>query len=332
MSTERTWPLFAVLAALVVALAATSVLVGYAPIAPGRILAGLFAGGDSPAALIARELRLPRAVLAASVGASLGLSGAALQGLLRNPLAEPAVIGISASAGLGAVIALYFGFAAWAPVALPLAGMLGGLGGMALLIVLAGRDQSAFSLILAGVALSSLAGALTALALNLSPSPYAMSEMLLWLLGSLRNATLQDLGFALPFMVAGWVLLLGVGPGLDALTLGDDAARSLGVDMARLRLRVIGGTALAVGASVAVAGIIGFVGLVVPHWLRPWTGYRPSALLPSSALAGAALLLAADLGVRLMPTQTELAIGVVTALIGAPFFLHLVLTVRRRLP
>jgi iron complex transport system permease protein len=332
MNVERIWPLFAALAALVVVLAGASLLVGYAPIAPGRILTGLFAGGDSPVALIERELRLPRALLAASVGASLGLSGAALQGLLRNPLAEPAVIGISASAGLGAVIALYFGFAAWAPVALPLAGMVGGLGGMALLIALAGRDQSAFSLILAGVALSSLAGALTALALNLSPSPYAMSEMLLWLLGSLRNTTLQDLGFALPFMVAGWALLLGVGRGLDALTLGDDAARSLGVDLSRLRLCVIGGTALAVGASVAVAGIIGFVGLVVPHWLRPWTGYRPSALLPSSALAGAALLLAADLGVRLMPTQTELAIGVVTALIGAPFFLHLVLTVRRRLP
>ena len=285
MMTDRNWALLAGLGFLVAGLGAASLAVGYVPVPPSSLPRALIYGGDSPAALIVRELRLPRTVLAALVGASLGLSGAALQGLLRNPLAEPAIIGISASAGLGAVIALYFGFAAAAPLSLPLAGMTGGFLGMALLVLLSGRDQSAFGLILAGVALSSLAGALTALALNLSPSPYAMSEMVLWLSGSLRDRSMDDLGLAAPCMVLGWLLLLSAGRALDALTLGEETARSLGVRLGLVRASIIAGTALAVGASVAVAGVIGFVGLVVPHLLRPWVGYRPGALLTPSALA-----------------------------------------------
>ncbi|WP_374442531.1 FecCD family ABC transporter permease [Stella sp.] len=316
------------LAALLVALALASLAVGYVPLPPADLAAGLFGGG--PAAPIVQEIRLPRTLLALAVGGALGLAGAALQGLLRNPLAEPGIVGISASAGLGAVVALYFGLAALWPPALPLLGMAGA--GMAALLVLllASRAAGVLALVLAGVAVSSLAVALTALALNLAPNPYALSEMLFWLLGSVRDRSQDDLLGALPWMAAGAALLLAAGRGLDALTLGEETAASLGIRLGRLRAQIVAGTALAVGAAVSAAGAIGFVGLVVPHLLRPLCGHRPARLLLPSALGGAQLVLAADILVRLVPTRTELHLGVVTALVGAPFFLALLFSLGRR--
>ena len=319
-----------VLAVLATGLALAGLLLGPLPLSPWQVLTGLI-GGDERLALIVLEIRLPRVILGWMVGASLGLSGAALQGLLRNPLAEPGILGVSASAGLGAVLALYFGLAQVSAWALPLCALGGALLATASLAALATRDPNPLGLILAGLAVSSLAVALTSLALNLAPNPLALSEMVLWLLGSLRDRGLNDVALAAPFMAAGWVLLLSAGRGLDALTLGEEAARSLGIGLGGLRAQVIGGTALAVGAATAVTGAIGFVGLIAPHLLRPWLGHQPGRLLLPSALAGAVLLMAADLLVRLVPTRQELMLGVVTALIGAPFFLHLLLRVRRTL-
>lgn len=288
-------------------------------------LFGKITGGQNDAAvLIMREVRLPRAVLALLIGAALGGSGAALQGLLRNPLAEPGVIGISSSAALGAVIAFYTGLSAQAEAILPLLAIAGALIAALLVLGFAGR-RSVLALLLAGVALSSLAGALTALALNLSPNPFAAQEIVFWLMGSLADRSMVHVALAAPFILTGLALLVAAGQGLEALTLGEEAAASMGVDLVRLRWLVVGGTALAVGAATAVAGAIGFVGLIVPHLLRPLVGYRPAHLIPVSALGGALLLLLADVAVRLIPTQAEIKLGVVTALIGAPFFLWLLL-------
>lgn len=315
--------LIAGLAVAVLALFAVSVAVGYAPMDLRGAFADLAAGRETLPALVLAELRLPRAVLGATVGFSLGITGAALQGLMRNPLADPGVVGVSGAAALGAVVAFYFGFSAAFALALPLGGLLGAGLATAVLLALAGRGAGTATLILAGVALSSLAGALTALALNLAPSPYAALEVVFWLMGSLSDRSLAHVALAVPFMALGWALVLSTGRALDALTLGEDAAASLGFPLRRVRLLVIGGTAAAVGASVAVAGAIGFVGLVVPHLMRPLVGHRPGRLLLASGLAGAALTLGADIAVRLIPTRPELKLGVVTALIGAPFFLAL---------
>ncbi|MFG1226146.1 FecCD family ABC transporter permease [Xanthobacter wiegelii] len=315
---------------LVLLLFCASVAVGYAPLDLGTAFGDLLAGRPSVAALVLSELRLPRAILGAAVGFSLGLTGAALQGLMRNPLADPGVVGVSGAAALGAVIAFYFGFSTSFALALPLGGLGGAAAATAVLLALAARGAGTVMLILAGVALSSLAGALTALALNLAPSPYAALELVFWLMGSLADRSLVHVALALPFMAVGWVLVLATGPALDALTLGEDAAESLGFPLRRVRLLVIGGTAAAVGASVAVAGAIGFVGLVVPHLVRPLVGHRPGRLLAASGLAGAALTLGADIAVRLVPTRPELQLGVVTALIGAPFFLVLLARLRGR--
>ncbi|RMF09909.1 MAG: iron ABC transporter permease [Alphaproteobacteria bacterium] len=307
-------------------------------------IAALFAGGERalwplvvPGAaandpvgwLILTEIRLPRALLAVLVGATLGLSGAAMQGLLRNPLADPGLIGVSSMAALGAVLVLYFGLAGVAIWLLPLGGLGGALVAILILYALAGRDASVLTLILAGLALGTLASALTSLALNFAPSPYAALEIVFWILGSLADRSFMHVWLALPFMAAGATLLMGSRKGLDALTLGEDAAHSLGVNLNRTRLLVILGTALSVGAAVSVTGVIGFVGLMVPHLLRPWASFRPSALLPLSALGGAVLMLGADLAVRTLSGGQELKLGVVTALIGGPFFVLLLLKTRR---
>jgi iron complex transport system permease protein len=277
------------------------------------------------------EVRLPRAVLGLLVGGALGLSGAVLQGYLRNPLAEPGIMGISGGAALGAVISIHSGIASTLALALPLAGLMGAGVATALLTALAGRRTGAVTLILAGVAVSSLAAALTALALNLAPNPFAASEMLYWLMGSLTDRSLLHVWMAAPLIVIGSTLLLATARSLDGLSLGEAVAQNLGVDLAVLRWRVIAGTALSVGAATAVCGSIAFVGLVVPHLLRPWVGYEPSRLLIPSFLAGAALVLLADVALRLMSPLGDLRLGVLTALIGAPFFLWLVLKTRTEL-
>jgi len=328
IETSRPW-LLPVLAALVVTLAAGSLALGYVAIPFDRVLGALMAPDATPESVIVQELRVPRTLLGVFVGASLGIAGAGLQGLLRNPLAEPGVLGISNSAALGAVATLYTGIAATVPLALPAAAMAGALVAMLVLYGLAGREANVQTLILAGVAISSLAGALISVALNLAPSAHATTEILFWLLGSLADRGMDHVAWGLPFMGAGIVLLLTAGRALDALSMGEETARSLGFNLSALRFRVIAGATLAVGAGVAVSGSIGFVGLVVPHILRPLVGYQPARLLPASALGGAILLLLADMGLRLASDEVDLKLGVVTALVGAPFFLHLVLKTRR---
>ena len=270
------------------------------------------------------QVRLPRALLAIAVGASLGIGGAALQGLLRNPLAGPDLLGVSSCAALGAVLALYTGLAALTWLALPLGGIAGALLAVFLIFFLAGRHAAVLTLILAGIAVNAVMSSFIALTLNFAPNPFALSEMMYWLLGSLANRSLNDVAIATPFMLAGWVLLLSCGRFLDALTLGEDTAQSLGFNAAVLRWRIVIGVALCVGAAVAVSGNIGFVGLVIPHLLRPWVGYEPRRLLVPSALGGAILLLLADSVVQVLSSGSNLKLGVVTALLGGPFFLHLI--------
>jgi len=326
---QRPWLVVGGLLAALLLVMLGGLLVGDAPLGLGDVLAALVGRGDRRLVFIVQDIRLPRVVLGALVGASLGMAGAAVQGLLRNPLADPGVVGISASAGLGAVVALYYGIAAGFALAVPLFAIAFALAATVVLAWLAGRDASVLTLILAGVAISSLAGALISLAMNLSPTPYLLSDIVLWLLGSLANRSAADVALAAPFMGAGWMLLLLAARQLPALTLGEEAAASLGVDLRRLRLRVIVGAALAVGGSVAVSGIVGFVGLVAPHLARPLVGYDPGRLLVPGALGGALLVVAADLLVRGVPGAAELKLGVVTALLGAPFFLWLVIHTRR---
>ena len=311
------------LASLLIVAFAASLLIGAAGFG--------FPGGKTAAWLIFTEIRLPRAILGALIGASLGLAGAALQGYLRNPLAEPGLLGVSGGASLGAVVAIHSGATAAFALALPVGGLIGaGLATLAVLL-LAGERSGPITLILAGVAIASLTGALTTLALNLSPNPFAAVEMVFWMLGSLNDRSLVHVWIASPLMLAGLALLLTLGRDLDALALGEDTAATLGVDLRRLRLKVVAGTALGVGAATAVAGTIGFVGLVVPHLLRPYVGAEPGRLLAASALGGAVLVLTADVVLRLLSPVGDLRLGVLTALIGAPFFLWLVLRTRAEL-
>ncbi|MEZ5850334.1 MAG: iron ABC transporter permease [Hyphomicrobiaceae bacterium] len=281
--------------------------------------------------LILSEIRLPRTLLALLIGGALGLSGAALQGYLRNPLAEPGIIGISGGAGLGAVIAIHLGLTQVVPLALPLAGMSGALVATSLVLLLAGERGGPLTLILAGVAIANVAAALISLALSLSANPFAAVEIVFWLLGSLADRSMVHVGLATPAVVLGCGILLRLGPSLDALSLGEDVAESLGADMRRSRYVLVVGTALAVGAATAVAGTIGFVGLIVPHVLRPLVGARPSRLLVASLLGGAILVLAADIAVRLLAPGGELRLGVLTAILGTPLFVWLVVKTRREL-
>ncbi|GGO54544.1 iron complex transport system permease protein [Roseovarius pacificus] len=313
---------------LVFVLFAASLLIGPAGIGVWEGLSALFTMDESPQALVMREIRLPRALLAVMIGAGLGVSGAAMQGYLRNPLAEPGLIGVSGSAALGAVIAIQTGAATAFALALPMAALAGALGGVLVVVALAGPRGTSLTLILAGIAVSAMAGALTSLVLNLSPNPFAASEIVFWMMGSLADRSMTHVWLALPFMVIGGGLLAATGRGLDAMTLGEDAAEAMGISMGRLRLAVVIGTACIVGAGTAVAGAIGFVGLVVPHVLRPLVGGRPGRLLWASALGGAAMLLAADIAVRIVLPERDLKLGVLTALVGAPLFLHLILKLR----
>lgn len=321
--------LIPLLLALVAALFAASLLIGPAGLGLGESLRALLGGEGGPVVLVMQEIRLPRALLGLLIGAALGISGAAMQGYLRNPLAEPGLIGVSASAALGAVLTLQTGLAAAFSLALPLAALAGAGLASLLILGLAGPRGGALALILAGIAISALAGAATSLVLNLSPNPFAAAEIVYWMMGSLADRSFTHVWLAAPFILVGLVALLSLGRGLDAMTLGEDAAESLGIRPARLRLVLILGCSAAVGASVAVAGAIGFVGLVVPHVLRPLVGASPSRLLPAAALGGAAVLLAADIATRLIAPDRDLKLGVLTALVGAPFFLNLIWKMRR---
>ncbi|MBA3838210.1 MAG: ABC transporter permease [Zymomonas sp.] len=288
-----------------------------------------WASGDARWPIIA-ELRLPRTVLAVLVGAALGLSGAVMQGYLRNPLADPGLFGVSAGAALGAVISLYFGYAS-AGWLLPGFALAGAAATMAVLALIVGRSGSIVIFTLAGVIVSSVAGSLTALAISLAPTPFVTAQIVTWLMGALTDRSWDDVRLALPLIGVGMAVLAVTAPTLDVLTLGESAARSMGVDPRRLQALVVIGVALCVGASVATAGVIGFVGLIVPHLVRPFVGNRPSAVLLPSALAGALVLLVADSLVRAMPTVSELRLGIAMSMLGGPFFLVLLIRMRRTL-
>jgi len=322
----RTASVTALLAALLVLLLPVSLLAGRVWLSPSEII-----DGSQLASLIVSELRLPRAVLAVLVGGALGLSGAVLQGLTRNPLAEPGLLGVSMGASLGAVLAIYFGISTIATAAVPLFGLIGALAAMTLTFAL-GRGGGTLALILAGAAVSALASALISLALNLAPSPYAAYEIMTWLLGSLADRSWDHVALAGPFILMGCALLALTGRSLNALSLGEAQAASLGVDIPRLHLIALIGSAIAVGAATSVTGAVGFIGLIAPHLIRPFVGYEPRRILLPSALAGALLLLAADVATRLIRFGPEMKLGVFTSLIGIPFFFWLVVRLRKTSP
>ena len=319
---------------LLAGLMLASLLSGPVDIDPGTVLRALVAPGTLPpdaqaTILVTREVRLPRTLLAALTGAALGLAGAAVQGYLRNPLAEPGVLGTSSSAALGAVVAMQSGLAIAMPWLMPVGALTAAALSVVFVLAMAGPRGSGLTLILSGIALSSIAAALTSVILTMSPNPFAAMEALFWLMGSLTDRSMDHVFMTAPFVLLGMLILRGIGRDLDALTLGEDAARALGVDISRLKLRLVFGCAALVGSVTAVAGAVGFVGLVVPHMLRPLVRGLPSALLPLSSLGGAVLVVAADLAIRLVTPGQELKLGVLTALIGAPLFLHLVWKSRR---
>lgn len=325
---------FAVLTgALIVALVAASVIALNTGLADIGVIAGLqdfFKGEQSLAANVIGQIRLPRLILALVIGATLGMAGAAMQGLLRNPLADPGVLGVSSGAAFGAICTLYFGIAGAAWYWLPGAAIVGALFTLLMVYVLAGLHSSMLALILAGTAMSSIMVAFIAVALNFAPSLYAMQEIVFWLLGSLANRHFDHVGIALSLAIISWMMMLSRSRFLDALSLGEDSARSLGFNNHRERAILLFGISIGVGACVAVSGAIGFIGLVIPHLLRPFVGYRPGRLMFASALGGALLLVLADILVRQFDSARELKIGVVTSLIGAPFFLLLILKTRSR--
>jgi len=328
---RRRAEVMAALVVLVLLLALLSLGTGPVRLSPLAVIDALFGGGSDVQQVIVQEIRLPRTILGFAIGAILGLSGASLQGLLRNPLASPSLFGAPQSAAFGAVLVIAFGLADVRSYALPVAAILAAFASVFVLLAIAGRNAGLLILILAGLAISSLAGAATALVMNLSSNPFVVLEIAFWLLGSLEDRSFRHVMLALPFIVAGAILLWSQRNAFRALSLGEEAAQSLGVNVDRLRLAVILGTALGVGGAVAVSGSIGFVGLVAPHLMRPLIGHDPARLLLPSALTGAALLLAADIAVRVIPSSSDIKVGVLTSIIGVPFFLYLIMRERRAL-
>ncbi|MAI91824.1 iron ABC transporter permease [Ponticaulis sp.] len=304
-------------------------LLGSTSLSVGSVMDGLLGQGAPENAVIVWQIRLPRAIAALVTGAALGMSGAALQGLLRNPLAEPGVLGVSAMSVLFATLVIYFGLASVNGLALPLAAIAGALVATALLAFAAFRTGSVVTLILIGVGISSFSGAFMSLILNFAPNPFTLSDMVNWTLGSVANRSLADLTYSLPFILMGMALLLVSRNGLSALTLGEEAAAGIGLNLTRQRLLVITGAGLATGGSIALAGAIGFVGIITPHAIRPFVGHDPSRTLLPSALAGGVLLVFADILIRILPTYAELKLGVVAALIGAPAFIWIAVQNRR---
>jgi iron complex transport system permease protein len=315
------------------ALLALVAVLFFASLCAGRVWApwSAWLSHEDPRWAIVFGLRLPRTILAILVGGALGLSGAALQGYTRNPLADPAALGVSTAAALGAVLTLYLGAAGEASWVLPIAAMAGAGVGVAVLLGLAGVSSSIVTFLLAGFVIQTVCGAMIALALNLAPNPWAVNEIVNWTMGSLADRSVEEVKLATPGIVLGGALLLTLGRSLDALTLGEQGAKSLGVELSRTRLLMALGVALAVGASVAVTGVISFVGLITPHLLRPLLGSKPSAVLLPSFVGGAALTLAADILVRLTPAASEVKLSVAMAALGGPFFLAMLISMRRRL-
>jgi iron complex transport system permease protein len=312
-----------ILLALLLFLAVISLLIGDVATSPSALLAYVSGTGSEFHAILFETIRAPRLALAAMTGFVLGLSGAAIQGFLRNPLAEPGLLGASNGAALGAVMAIYLGLASTVSYWVPLAAAIMALVSVAALMAVAGQGASSLRLILAGFAVSAFAGAGIALALNLSPNYFAALEIAFWLLGAVENRSWLHVHMALPGAVLGCLLMASTARSLNALALGEEVAQTLGLAMRNLRARIAVGLALAIGAVVSVTGVIGFVGLVAPHLVRPYCGHMPSRSLLPSALLGAILLVLADTAVRSIPTGTELKLGVLTAFFGVPLLLLL---------
>jgi len=328
---QRRAGVLVMLTCLVILLVLVSLGTGPVWLSPVEIAKALLGAGTDVQQVIVWEIRLPRTILGLAIGGILGLSGAALQGLLRNPLASPSLFGAPQSAAFGAVLVIALGLADVRSYALPVAAIAAAFASVFVLLAVAGRNAGLLVLILSGLAISSLAGAATALVMNLSSNPFVVLEIAFWLLGSLEDRSFRHVMLALPFIAAGALVLWRQRDAFRALSLGEEAARSLGVDVGRLRLFIIIGVALGVGGGVAVSGSIGFIGLVAPHLVRPLVGYDPARLLAPSALAGAALLLAADIAVRVIPSTSDIKVGVLTSIIGVPFFLYLIVRERRSL-
>jgi iron complex transport system permease protein len=317
MSEQRLIP-YLLLASLVVLIAALTI--GPWPMPVGDAFSALLGGGAPNDRVVIWEIRLPRAIAAFLVGAALGISGAALQGLLRNPLAEPGVLGVSATSSLAAVGMLYFGIAREFPVLMPLAAIGGAVVATLFICAVAIGTSSSVSLILVGAALSSFAGALMSLLMSTAQDLYSLSDMVDWMMGSVSNRSFDDLLLSGPFVAGGAALLLTQARGLSVLSLGEEAAHGAGLDLKRTRLLVTLGAGLAVGGAVSIAGIIGFVGIVAPHIVRPWVRHDPGRTLIPSALLAGLMLTISDILIRILPTSTELKLGVVAAIFGAPIF------------
>lgn len=322
--------LYIILGILLLMAVTLSLSLGETKISLWQAVLDLWRHIPSEDAIIFKDLRAPRTLMAVLMGATLGLSGASMQGLLRNPLAEPGILGVTGGGVFGAVMMFYTGIYAIHPLALPAGGIVGALTSVFLIYLLAGYLSNISTLILAGISINIIAFSGTSLILNLSTNPFATLELVFWQMGSVSDRTWDQIWLVLPFVVAGWMLLLWDRLALDALSLGEEIAESLGIPMPRVRFRIILGTALCVGSCVAVCGSVGFVGLIVPHLLRRFVAYQPGKLLGVSFLGGAILLLASDLLVRFIPTMNELKLGVVTSLAGAPFFIWLVLYLRKK--
>lgn len=316
--------------ALVIA-AVGSLLFGRTDMTIIDVINGLMGTNDNPINIIVRELRLPRVILGIVIGAAMGVSGAALQGVLRNPLADPGVVGVSASAALGAVIAIHLGLATIWPLFIPIFAMTGALVATFILFIISARESSVLMLILVGIGISSLAMAAISLVMNMADTPMSIRDMIMWMLGSLENRTVSDLQLALPFILLGWLMMINIGQGLNALSVGEDTAKTMGIDIKGLKLRVVVGSAVSVGAAVAVCGSIGFVGLVVPHMVRALICNEPGRILLPSALMGGLLLTLADVVTRIPFFSTDLRLGVVTSLIGAPAFLYIIYKTRKNM-
>ena len=330
-SSKTSRRLYEAIIILLIATCAVSLLVGAVWLSPAELIQELAEKQPQLGVLIVTDLRLPRAILACLVGGALGLSGAVMQGLTRNPLAEPGLLGVTTGAALGAVIAIYFGMATEYLLAAPVMGLIGALVAGTLTFAL-GSGGGAIALVLAGAAVSSLAAACISLALNLAPNPYAAYEIMTWLMGSLADRSWAHVWMVLPFVLFGGIMLATTSRGLDSLSLGELQARSLGIDLGRLRFFCILGTALAVGAATSVTGAIGFIGLIAPHLVRPFVGHQPSRVLVPATIVGALLLLLADIATRLLHFGAQLNIGVLTSLIGTPFFFWLVVRLKRAAP
>jgi len=317
---KRDAPLLLGLTSALIAVVLLACVIGPTPVPIHRVAAALMGLATAEENTVVQLIRLPRALAAALTGAALGASGAALQGLLRNPLAEPGVLGISAAASFGATLTIALGLTAFIPLAIPFGALAGALIGTGLIAYLAARTQSIITLILIGVALSSFLSALMSLMLSLSLSPLTMMDLLNWSFGSVANRSWQDIGLASVAMIPGFAILCLSRRDLSILTLGEEAAAAAGADLFSIRLKTVLGTGLITGGAVSLAGAIGFVGIIAPHIIRPWVGHDPSRILLPSAFAGAVMLVIADILIRILPTHTELRLGIALALVGAPLF------------